>query len=110
MDKERVGHGITVGLFFIGLGVIWLADWWWPGIMVVLGIAAGSGLVFRGQYRAAIVVMVIFFGIPLVTEARIPWDLFAPMILIGIGVIIIAKAFFLKESPPNSAKPILVMG
>ena len=77
--------------------------------MVVLGIAAGSGLVFSGRYRAAIVVMVIFFGIPLVAEARIPWNLFAPMVLIGIGVIIIAKAFFLKESQPASTKPVLLI-
>jgi hypothetical protein len=102
MDKERVSSGITGGLFLIGLGVIWLADWWWPGIMVVLGIAVGSGLVFRGRYIPAIVVMAIFFGIPILTEAQTPWDLFAPMVLIGVGVIIVAKAFYLKESPSST--------
>lgn len=102
MDKERAGGGITSGLLLIGLGVIWFADWWWPGIMVVLGIAIGSGLVFRGRYVPAIVVMAIFFGIPILTEAQIPWDLFAPMVLIGVGVIIIVKAFYLKESPPSA--------
>lgn len=96
MDGERVGGGITGGLLLIGLGVIWFADWWWPGIMVVLGIAIGSGLVFRGRYRAAIVIMAIFFGIPILTEAQIPWSLFAPMVLIGIGVIILAKTLLLK--------------
>jgi hypothetical protein len=102
MDRERVSGGITGGLLLIGLGVIWLADWWWPGIMVVLGIAIGSGLVFRGRYVPALVIMVIFFGIPLLTEAQIPWSLFAPMVLIGVGVIILAKAFLLRE--PSTAR------
>jgi hypothetical protein len=102
MDRERVGSGITGGLFLIGLGVIWLADWWWPGIMVVLGIAAGSGLVFRGRYTPGIVVMAIFFGIPILTEAQIPWDLFAPMVLIGVGVIVVAKAFYLNQSASST--------
>lgn len=70
--------------------------------MVVLGIAAGSGLVFRGRYIPAIVVMAIFFGIPILTEAQMPWDIFAPMVLIGVGVIVIAKAFYLKESPSST--------
>lgn len=100
MDKERAGSGITGGLFLIRLGVIWFADWWWPGIMVVLGIAIGSGLVFRGRYRPAIVAMAVFFGIPLLTEARIPWHIFAPMVLVGVGLIVIAKAFYLKGSTP----------
>ena len=102
MDEERRGGGITGGLLLIGLGVIWFADWWWPGIMVVLGIAVGSGLVFRGRYVSAIVMMAIFFSIPILTEAQIPWDLFAPMVLIGVGVIVIVKAFYLKESPPST--------
>jgi hypothetical protein len=102
MDKERAGGGVTGGLLLIGLGVIWFADWWWPGIMVVLGIAIGSGLVFRGRYVPAVVVMAVFFGIPILSEARIPWDLFAPMVLIGVGVIVIVKAFYLKESPPST--------
>jgi hypothetical protein len=102
MDRERVGSGITAGLLLIGLGVIWLADWWWPGIMVVLGIAIGSGLIFRSRYAPGIIVMVIFFGIPLLAEARIPWSLFAPMVLIGIGVIVLAKAFLLKAPPTSS--------
>jgi hypothetical protein len=101
MDRQRVASGVTGGLLLIGLGVIWLADWWWPGIMAVLGIAIGSGLVFRGRYVPALVIMVIFFGIPILTEAQIPWSLFAPMVLIGVGVIILTKTFLLRE--PSTA-------
>ncbi|MFQ6096009.1 MAG: zinc-ribbon domain-containing protein [Candidatus Bathyarchaeia archaeon] len=29
---------ISGGAFMIGLGVLWYLDWWWPGILFLLGI------------------------------------------------------------------------
>ena len=97
MDNERTRNPITGGLLLIGLGVLALTGWWWPGIMVVLGIAIGSGLVFRGRYLAAAVIAAIFFTIPLLTEADIPWQIFGPMVLIGAGLVVLAKTFVLRE-------------
>ena len=65
--------------------------------MVVLGIAIGAGLVFRGRYLAGVVMAAIFFAIPLLTQTDIPWNIFGPMILIGIGVVALVKAFVLRE-------------
>ena len=44
MERSRSRNGITGGLILVGIGVLALTGWWWPGIMVVLGIAIGSGL------------------------------------------------------------------
>ena len=97
MEKQRAHDGITGGLLLVGLGVLLLTGWWWPGIMVVLGIAIGAGLVFRGRYLAGVVMAAIFFSIPLLTKTDIPWNIFGPMILIGIGVVVLVKAFVLRE-------------
>jgi hypothetical protein len=72
--------------------------------MVVLGIAIGSGLVFRGRYVPGLVAMAVFFTIPVLAEAQIPWPLFAPMVLISVGVIILVKAFVLKEPSTTPTK------
>lgn len=82
----------------IGIGILALTGWWWPGIMVVLGIAIGSGLVFRGRYLQGLVVAAIFFAIPLLTATEIPWGIFGPMVLIGVGAVVLVKAFFLREA------------
>ncbi len=97
MNRQHEADGISGGLFLIGLGVIFLTGWWWPGIMVAIGIAAVSSLVFRGKYTEAVGPALIFFGIPLLTTADIPWHLFGPMVLIGIGLIVLAKTFYLKD-------------
>ena len=97
MNKRRTRDGITGGLLLIGIGVLLFTGSWWPGIMVVLGIAIGAGLVFRGRYLAGLVMAAIFFSIPLLTQTDIPWNIFAPMILIGLGVVVLVKAFVLRE-------------
>ncbi len=98
MDRQRTRDGITGGLLLIGLGVLALTGWWWPGIMVVLGIAIGAGLVFRGRYLQGLVVAAIFFAIPFFTGLDIRWEIFGPMVLIGIGVIALVKGFLLRDA------------
>ena len=49
MDKQRTASGISGGIFLISLGVLLLTGWWWPGIMVAIGLSAGAELIFRGQ-------------------------------------------------------------
>jgi hypothetical protein len=97
MEGRRNHNPITGGLLLIGIGVLLFTGQWWPGIMVVLGIAIGAGLVFRGRYLAGVVMAAIFFAIPLLTKTDIPWNIFGPMILIGIGVVALVKAFVLRE-------------
>lgn len=98
MERRRTRDGITGGLLLIGIGVLALTGWWWPGIMVVLGIAIGAGLVFRGRYLQGAIMAAIFFAIPFLVEADIPWEIFGPMVLIGVGAIVLIKAFYLRDA------------
>jgi hypothetical protein len=65
--------------------------------MVVLGIAIGAGLVFRGRYLKGLVTAAIFFTIPLLTRVPIPWQIVGPMVLIGAGAVVLIKAFSLHR-------------
>ncbi len=97
MNRRDSRNPITGGLLLAGIGVLLLTGWWWPGIMVVLGIAIGAGLVFRNRYLEGAVVAAIFFAIPLLTESNLPWHIFGPMLLVGVGLVVLAKAFLLHE-------------
>jgi hypothetical protein len=100
-DKQRIASAIWLGIFLIGLGVLLFTGWWWPGIMVVLGLAGCASLVFRGQTVKGIGTLALFWGIAIVAiivqEIDVPWEIVGPLVLIGIGVIVLVKAFFLRD-------------
>lgn len=101
MDKRRTASAISGGIFLISLGVLLWTGWWWPGIMFAIGLSSGAELVFRGKTARGIGSLIFFCSIPIVVwviqATQIPWALVGPMILIGIGVIILVRVFFLRE-------------
>ena len=100
-DKKRKASAISGGIFLISLGVLLATGWWWPGIMIAIGLSGGAELIFRGKTARGIGTLVFFCAIPIVVwviqAAHIPWALVGPMILIGIGAIVLVKAFYLRE-------------
>jgi hypothetical protein len=101
MDKQRQASGISGGIFLISLGILIITGWWWPGIMIALGLSGGAELIFRGQIAKGIGTLAFFCAIPMavwvIQATDIPWALVGPMILIGVGVIFLVKSLFLRE-------------
>ena len=101
MDKQKQASSISGGIFLIGLGVLFLTDWWWPGIMLVIGLSGGAELIFRGQIAKGLSTIAFFGGIPLiwtvVQSTNISWAIVGPFILIALGVILLVKVIFLKD-------------
>lgn len=101
-EKKRQASAISGGIFLISLGVLFFTGWWWPGIMFAIGLSGGAELIFRGKIWRGLTTLVFFCAIPfviwLISETQVPWSIVGPLILIGIGVIILVKAFFLRES------------
>jgi len=99
--KKRQAGAISGGIFFISLGVLLFTGWWWPGIMFAIGLSAGAALIFRGLMWRGIGTMAFFFAIPIgvwvIQSTEIPWSIVGPFVLIGIGVIILVKAFVLRD-------------
>ena len=68
---------IAGGVFLVGLGMLVLTGWWWPGIMLVIGLASAAELARRGQMLVAIGTFLGFAAIPvgiaLVSAIGVPW-------------------------------------
>jgi hypothetical protein len=100
-EKRRRASGISGGIFLISLGVLLYTGWWWPGIMFAIGLAGGAELVFRGKILRGIGTLAFFCAIPIavwiIQKNEIPWSLVGPLVLIGIGVIVLVKTFYLRE-------------
>ena len=99
--KRRKASAISGGLFLISLGILIWTGWWWPGIMVAIGLSVGAEQIFRGQMARGVGTLGFFWGIAviviIVQETAVPWTIVGPLVLIGIGVIVLVKAFFLRD-------------
>lgn len=42
---------ISSGVFIIGLGILWFFDWWWPGILILVGLMIAIGGLVASQRR-----------------------------------------------------------
>lgn len=100
-EKKKRASAISGGIFLISLGILVYTGWWWPGIMLAVGLSGGAELVFRGKILRGIGTLVLFCAIPIVIwvvqETEIPWSLVGPLVLIAVGVIVLVKAFFLSD-------------
>jgi hypothetical protein len=76
-DKKRKASAISGGIFLISLGVLLATGWWWPGIMIAI---------------CAIPIVVA-----IIQATQIPWTVVIALVLVGIGVITLVKAFYLRE-------------
>lgn len=94
VNRER--SGVAGGLILIGIGVLLITGWWWPGIMVVLGVALASERWLAGRTRDAFVTLAIFLGVPmaisLMGSIDIPWMWVIALVLIGFGIAGVVKS------------------
>jgi hypothetical protein len=100
-ERQRMAGAISGGIFMISLGVLLFTGWWWPGIMVALGLSSGAALMFRGRIWQGISSLLFFCGIAVAVELIRSTDIsgvvIGAFILIGIGVIILVKVLFFRE-------------
>ena len=94
MDEKA--SQVATGVFLIGLGLLFLTGWWWPGIMFVTAasilaraVAAGERLQDASGAWWLIGIGVIF-GVPgLIGDIAVSfWRIF-PLIMVGMGLFMI---------------------
>ncbi len=87
---EKRANEVFGGTFLIGLAVLFLVHWWWPGILFVIGIALLVRAVAQGRAwsdeRGGLVILaigVVFTVIDVLKVFAFDWW---PIILILLGV------------------------
>jgi hypothetical protein len=107
MYRQRAASGLSGGIFLIGLGVLLFTGWWWPGIMLVIGLSGGAELIFRGKLAQGIGTIAFFSAFPIIwgiaQATDIPWTVIGAFVLIALGGITLFKAFYLKDEVEEEA-------
>jgi hypothetical protein len=77
--------GISAGLFLIGLAVLAITDWWWPGILVLVGTISLVGAILNNRLWMGLQGVLWMFGIAVI--ATFDWWWPGMLILAGLSVI-----------------------
>ncbi|NWG18522.1 MAG: hypothetical protein HXY41_18020 [Chloroflexi bacterium] len=90
VTKER-GDQVSGAVFLIGLGVIALLNYWWPGIMFVIGASLIARGVVAGQQWQNLTGALVVIGIGLIfaLEDVIGGVNFWPVALIALGMVLL---------------------
>jgi hypothetical protein len=88
-DMARWG-GVSGGLFLIGIAVLAVTGWWWPGILVLIGLTSlVTGLAggrSSGRSWAGIQGALWLFGLALIAQLNWWWP--GILVLVGLGAIV----------------------
>ena len=103
MHYKVRNSSMSSGIFLIGLGVLAYSGWWWPGILLVVGLSSSAALIMRGKYVPALLTFGFFAVIPLLVTADIPWSILGPFILIAMGAVVIVKSFSKPRNQNNQS-------
>ena len=99
MENKRIdqlkGKADAIGgaIFFVGLGILLLTGWWWPGIIVVIGLSSLVTSLLAGKKRDAMFAVVIFGIIIVLSFTNISLSVIIALLAIGIGIWIFMHAF-----------------
>ena len=100
MTHIKLSHkktsALCTALFLIGLALISFFDYWWPGIMIVVGIPLAVRQYLFGKYYDVGVTLVVFLGVFITVQFHIPWKLLLPILFV-IGAIYIFFRDFVES-------------
>lgn len=84
---NRNSEQVSGGVFLIGLALLFLTGWWWPGILFVIGASMMARTVAEGKSlsRASSGIGFVLMGLLFWVGFSINWGLLIPLFLIVAG-------------------------
>ena len=91
---------LSNAIMFVGLGMLFLTNYWGPGIMFVLGISKAVEYLGQNQLKETLLVLLIFIGLPisliLFKKLSLDFNEVAGYLLIVVGGYYLVKAYLKK--------------
>jgi len=102
MARSKNGNHAFTGVFLVGLGVIALFNFWWPGIMFVIAVAMLVSALLDGRLAENLMGIAILLGIGIVGllgKLHLNTGLtFWPVLFIVIGLAYLVKTFWKRDA------------
>jgi len=94
ITSEKKAHSLSFALFLIGLAILTLTKYWWPGIMLAIGLPLAFRQYLLGRHYDMIISLFVFLGVFITVQFSISWEILLPILFTIGGIYIFIREFF----------------
>ncbi len=91
--SARKSNNFSVGVFFIGIGILAYTNFWWPGILLVLAVALAIRQGMRGRIYDSVISFIIFAGLFVYEYIDAQSRYFLPVLFVTAGIYLIFREY-----------------
>jgi len=102
--SRKKAHSLSFALFLIGLAIITYIKYWWPGIMLAIGIPIALRQYLIGKRFDMIISLIVFLGVFITVQFKIKWNIVLPVLFTLGGLYVFFKELFAKEPISETEK------
>jgi len=103
---KRKITAISNGVFLIGIALLIMTSWWWPGILIVLWATLATREYLSNRMFDLLVTSVILLGLTTITIFPWGWNVMIPVLFILGGIYIIFREFAYGEDSNGEEKSV----
>lgn len=92
--SKRKAYSLSFAVFLICLAIVSYLKYWWPGIMLAIGIPLALRQYLLGKRFDMVISLVVFFGVFITVQFNIKWEIVLPVLFTLGGLYIFFKEFF----------------
>ncbi len=100
--SKKKASSISFAMFIIGLGIIFFTGYWWPGMMLVIGVPLAARQYLIGRLYDMAISLFVFLGGFITIEFQIPWKYLLPSLFTVGGLYLLFKELFFSESTESA--------
>ena len=95
--KRQNADTLGGGIFLVGLGILFLVNWIWPGILLLIGLVAFVNQALKGEVLNGMVSLILFGGAAMLFAFSFDTRYILPAGLIIAGLLALANNFFRRN-------------
>lgn len=89
-------EAISGGIFLIGIALLWITGWWFPGILFVIGAASMASALREGSDWKTAHGALWMFGLGCIFWFNLPWAVI--LLMIGVGMLFSCKTGYKQKN------------
>ncbi|NGX34352.1 MAG: hypothetical protein K1060chlam1_00704 [Candidatus Anoxychlamydiales bacterium] len=93
MSKKKA-QSLSFALFLIGLAIITYFKYWWPGIMLTVGMPIALKQYLIGKRFDMAISLIVFLGAFITVQFDIKWEIVLPVLFTIGGLYVFFREFF----------------